>query len=518
MSEPLALFSSLGRAGDVLNALPLAKRYFDQTGRNPYFQTAAAYANLLDGVSYVEPVIYEGEFTNGILALYQACQLTSDIRVCQIYGFGLNPPQDCTSFARQSWVSAGADVPWGSLPLFLDRRNAYREALLVDPVVSMLHGNKLILVALNGQSSPFPYRGLVMRELKRRLGSGFHILDLCEIKASRFYDLLGLFDIAHCLVTIDTGHLHLAHASKVPVISFITRDPSGWHGSPWRPNHVGRWYYDEVPAHLDEIFSLNAVMDGKREWWKPKIIHTWSDWREGEVNPELQKRAQVAQESWQVEYNLGQCWIPCEHKRTAATRTGQDVCDPHPVAYVHDTIKNGMDQATKDSDIIVLSNADVGMTPGTTAKILEVVGRHGAAYSHRRDFKQIDKPFISESQVLKGDWYCGTDLVAFTVGWWKKHAHEYGDFLLGRERWDEILRQLIKFHSGGNLDGCVWHCWHESFWCGKLRDTLPGNVWNKRLAQKWFDETGFTPEDFRYFRTGEASHLHPRPQKANPYV
>lgn len=504
-----ALFCQLGRAGDVLNALPLAKRYFDQTGVKPYFQTATAYASILDGVSYVEPVIYPGEFTSGILALYQARQLTSDVRVCQIYGFGLNPPQDCTSFARQSWVSAGADVPWGLLPLVIDQRNDDREVQLAYDWIVPALGRKVVLVALNGQSSPFPYRGLVMQCLKDRLGDEFHVIDLCQIKAERFYDLLGLFDVAHCLVTVDTGHLHLAHASKVPVVSFVTRDPSPWHGSPWRPNHVGRYYYDEVRDKMDDI--LDDIVTANAPFCRPQIIHTWSDWREGEPDIELRKRAHVAQSSWLPEYATGY-WIPAEHLRTPTTRTGKDIGDPHPIAYAKDTIENGIKLATKDSDIICLTNADIGFSPGLTGHILEVVARKGAAFSHRRDFDKIDVPFLSESQVRKGRWYPGSDLFCFTVGWWKAHKAEYPDYLLGREFWDEALRQLIKYHGGGDLQACAWHCWHESFWCGDLRDKLPGNIHNKKLILEWFKETGFTHEDFRYFRTGEDSHLHPHPQ------
>lgn len=506
MTKPI--FVSLGRFGDVLNALTLAKRYFDQTGVRPYFQTAEAYASILEGVSYVDPVIYPGEFTSGILALYQARQLTADVRLCQIYGFGLNPPQDCTSFARQSWVSAGADVPWGSLPLVIDRRDARREALLIDPVLSVLRGRKLVLMALNGQSSPFPYRGLIRKTLSERLGDEYGLVDLSDIKASRFYDLLVLFDIAHCLVTVDTGHLHLAHASKVPVVSFVTRDPSPWHGSSWRPNHVGRYYYDEIPSMLPQI--LGDILGANDPWWRPKIIHTWSDWREGEPDLALRKRAHVAQSSWLPEYGTGH-WIPAEHLRTPETRTGKDIGDPHPVAYAKDTIENGVKLATKDTDIICLTNADIGFSPGLTGHILEKVLRHGAAFSHRRDFDKIDEPFLSESQVRKGRWYPGSDLFVFTVAWWEKHKDEYADYLLGREFWDEALRQLIKFHGGADLQCCAWHCWHESFWCGDLRQKLAGNIHNKKLILEWFKETGFTHEDFRYFRTGEESHLHPHP-------
>jgi hypothetical protein len=506
MTKPI--FVSLGRAGDVLNCLPLARLHFDQTGEKPYFHTASAYADLLDGVSYVDPVIYPGEFSSGILALYQARQLSEDIRLCQIYGFGLNPAQTCSSFARQSWLNAGAKVAWGTLPLVIDQRSPEKEAELINRCVDPTRAKKLVLVALNGQSSPFPYREMITRLLVNRLGSEFQVIDLSKIKADRFYDLLGLFDIAHCLVTIDTGHLHLAHASNVPVVSFITRDPTDWHGSPWRPNHVGRWYYDEVPNVLHRINY--AVWFGK-EIKQPKIIHAWCDWRDHKPGETL-SRMHVAQESWFREYANGY-WQPCEHKKTHGTRTGREIGDPHEVSFVKDTIDQAVSKASSDSDIICLTNSDVGFTPDITGHILEVVGRKGAAFSHRRDFPRIETPFISEAQVKLGRWYPGSDLFAFTVGWWKEHREEYGDYLMGREYFDEALRQLIKYHGGGNLPYCVWHESHESLWCGPERKTLPGNVYNRRLIERWFEETGFTHDDYQFFRCAEEHQVPPQTLK-----
>lgn len=502
MTKPI--FCSLGRCGDILNALPLSKLHFDQTGEKPYFQTASAYAYLLDGVSYVDPVIYPGEFSSGILALYQARQLSEDIRLCQIYGFGLNPAQTCSSFARQSWLNAGAKVAWGSLPLVIDQRNPAREAELIERYVDPTRADKPVLVALNGQSSPFPYREMVMKEFSGFFGPSSQVIDLSKIKADRFYDLLGLFDIAHCLVTIDTGHLHLAHASNVPVVSFITRDPSGWHGSPWRPNHVGRYYYDEIPQRMSSV--LRDVFLADDDSLSPKILHAWCDWRDHKPGETL-SRIHVAQESWFREYANGY-WQPCEHKKTAGTRTGREIGDPHEVSFVKDTIEQAVSKASSDSDIVCLTNSDVGFSPDVTGHILEVVGRKGAAFSHRRDFARIETPFISEAQVRTGRFYPGSDLFCFSVGWWKEHRDEYGDYLMAREFYDEALRQLIKYHGGGNLPYCVWHEAHESLWCGPERKTLPGNVYNRRLIERWFEETGFTHNDWQHFRCAEEHQIY----------
>lgn len=507
MNNQRKIFVQLGRAGDILNVLPLAHRAFKEDGVKPWFMVAEDYAGLLDGVTYVERVVYRGKFEQVILALHQARQLTPHIVLTQIYGWGIVNQQACTSFARESWWASGLQVPWGSLPLMIDNRNEAREAELVGRIVSRRREKRLVLVAAAGTSSPFPFGPLLLSELRARLGSRHEVVDLSEIKAHRFYDLLGLFDVAACLVTIDTGHLHLAHASKVPVVSLITRDPSKWHGSSWRPNHIGRFYYDEFPRCMDAV--VGKVVDAPLlRVIRPKIIHTWADWRDGDPSAELRGRSDVAQASWETEYSTG-AWIPCEMTKDEAKRSGKDIGDPHNVPYAHDVIEHAMKQVRRDADVICLTNADTGFSPGLTGIIMETIDRHGCAFSHRRDFDRIAAPFFSEAQVRRGKFYPGSDLFAFTAGWWKAHRHEYADFLMGREHWDEVFRQLVKYHGGVSLDCAAWHEWHRSFWCDEKRWTLPGNVHNANLKAEWFKETGFVPEDFRYFRVAEDGHLHP---------
>ncbi len=512
-NEPKArkIFVQLGRAGDILNVLPLAELAFVADGERPWFMVAAAYASLLDAAPYVEPVIYPGEFEEVIIALQQARRLTPAIVLTQIYGAGIKPRQLCTSFARESWWASGIRIPWGSLPLNL-WRNREREARLVNEVLGSDAWKRVILVAVDGTSSPFPYAKKVLSELPTFMLGDSIVINLGSVRAENFVDLLALYDRAALLITIDTGHLHLAHASTVPVIAFVTRDPSPWHGSPWRPNQVRRFYYDEMPAcwskFLYEVLNYSAGTPRRR----PKIIHVWSDWRTGDPSVELRGRTEVAHGSWEVEYATGQ-WLPAEMPRSAAKRDGTILGDPHNVSFVHDVVEFAAARAESGNDIICLTNADTGFTPGLTAQILEVVERSGAAFSHRRDFGRIEVAPFSEAQVVRGDWYPGTDLFVFTLAWWRQHKDEYGDFVMGREFWDETLRQLIKYHQGGALLTACWHEWHVSFWCDANRDTLPGNVHNRALRAKWFEATGFVPEDFRYFRTVEEGAIHPPPLK-----
>ena len=517
--KPPRIFVQLGRLGDILNILPLVKRYHDQTGEVPILQVAAEFMTVLEGVSYCRALPWFGPWDYPLAAMREASKVSLDITLCQIHGAGLSAPRRADSFAREAWLSAGADVPWGSLPLVFDRRDYQREADLVSACsdAPMTPPRKLVLFAGSGKSSPFPFSKWLTKILPNMLGQEYRVLDLSNIHAHRFYDLLGLFDRAHCLISIDTAHQHLAAAvPSLPVIALVTRDPCAWHGSPWRPQQVARFAYDEFPKAFDSL--AEAVQTARS--LQPTIVHAWCDWRDKPPGPDALRRAAVAQASWQIEYATGR-WLPCEMKQEDTARTGQVLGDPHPVPFIHDVMNFGMNKLIArgyghPNDIICFSNADVGFTPGLTGRIFEEVGRHGAIWTHRRDFNRIDKPFISEAQVKAGEWYPGTDLIACTVKWWMDHRHELGDFVAGREAWDEVFRQLIKYHGGGYIEHACWHEWHESFWCGEGRWQMPGNVHNYKLRDEWFARTGFVQEDFRYFRVVEGGENHPKPYPNEP--
>lgn len=501
-------FLQLGRVGDILNVLPLAKQYRDDTGITPLFMVAAEFAHVLDGVSYVTPFLYFGPWTSPLLAMFQARKLTDDIVLCQIHGDDLSNPRRTTSFAREAWLSAGAAAPWGSLPLEIDQRDRDREAALIERHVGKLGDRRLVLFAGKGNSSPFPFAKPLLELLRTSLGERFIVLDLGEVQAHRFFDLLGLFEKASCLVAIDTAHQHLAAACPdLPVVALCTRDPSSWHGSPWRKEHVARFFYDEFPAANQQlIWAVTRAVTGV---YHRRIVHVWADWRT-ERSIESARRAAVAQASWETEYATGR-WTPAQVLHTEGDRDGTGIGDPHNVNYAHDTIKAALKYATHPKDIIALTNADIGFFPGLTGKIIETVTRCGAAYTHRRDYDYIESPFTSEAAAARGKFYPGTDAFFFTVEWWAKHQHEYGDFLMGREHWDEVLRQLVKYHGGREIEGAVWHEWHESFWSGAGREKMPGNLHNLRLKEQWFEKTGLQPEDFRWWQTSKEQVAHPQP-------
>lgn len=496
--RPLIL--QLGRAGDIFNSLPLAEQMFRQTGERPLYMVAKAFAGILDGVSYVEPVIYDGPFEELIMATFQARQLTTNIRVGQIYGKGLCNRETCTSFTRESWASAGAWAPWGSFPLTIDRRDADREAQLIrrcnlDP------SKKLVLLALDGISSPFPYGRQVREHLERELPAGFQVLDMTPIKVNRLYDLLGLYDRAHCLVTIDTGTLHLAHATpELPVVSLINPYPSDWHASAWRPSHVARIFYSEVPAAILAGKILERVMNARDPRTLPRIVHTWADFRKDE-KPDHANLARMrnARDSWDQEAALAPAsWLRVEFPMGLA-RTSLEVGDTRPVPFIADVVNHAVPYCRKDSDIICWTNSDVSFAPGLTGQVLEKCERYGAAYTHRWDFAKLEKPFVSEAGVRRGKWYPGSDAFFFTLAWWKANGHDFPDMIMGREHNDEVFRSLMKLTAGVEceIEAAIYHEKHTSFWDAEANfKTNAGNNWNRALAKEWYDRHGLKFNDF----------------------
>ena len=489
------IFVQLGRAGDILNVLPLAKKSFDETLERPWFMVAKEFADLLEGFTYVEPVIYDGDFTALPQALFQARKMTDNLVCPQIYGVGVIARQTATSFAKESWDHANAGIPWGSLPLVVDNRNPQREAVLANSVFPYDPNREgVVVVALKGVSAPFPYG----QKLLEALRANFKVLDVSNVRAERMYDMLGIIDHAACFIVIDTGLKHLAHASKTPVIALTTQYPSKWHGSPWRKGYVDEFYYDEFAQPEAFTRIIGSVLDAKLRVKPPRIFHVWSDFTDT-MDEDTRRRHTLAVQSWNLEHRNGRWFNFPVHQTDADSRIKGD---PRPVPFLKDLLDRVFDEDPDDRDIIAFTNCDVLFAPGITGRILHEVSRRGCAHTHRWDFAKLGHVFHQDSMVRRGKWYAGSDAFFMSVGWWKEHRDEFPDMLIAREHVDEVLRQLMKLHGGQEIEAAIYHERHESFWeCSENCKENPGNLYNKRLAQKWFKDHGLAERDWIWWDT-----------------
>lgn len=273
-----AVFACLGRAGDLIILLPAFMEYKRRTGVNPIVYVSKDYANVLDGVSYVDREVVNDDWYNGMPAARRMAEekyggaivlpwwhdpesakdILMDIhdhgaRVLQSHGkmWGVNCA-DNPDFGTSMWRRAGfTREEMISLPLVFDRRNPAREQVLFN-----LHihdkTKPLLLYNFAGISSPFGYSSDVFRVMQP-FRPHFNMLDLGPIRAARIYDLLAFYDKAVGLITIDTATAHLAPASKVPTLWLTVPN---WGKSIPRGNVALHIQYDEVPKRLQEIHAL----------------------------------------------------------------------------------------------------------------------------------------------------------------------------------------------------------------------------------------------------------------------
>lgn len=246
----------LGRYGDLLNILPVAKHIADQEGGKVAVMVQRDYVDLMDAVSYVETVPWE----RGFMSVEEAAAtLKGKYRRIIISRLpAKHAPQErlCESYNRESWRIAGYIQHWNQLPLVLDRRNREREAQLI--AAYGLADKRFILVNPVGYSSPFRNEDELFGEIHGKWATKVQVVDMRQIRAQRFHDLLGLMEQAVGLVTVDTATLHLAAAGNVRTIGLISDYGGPWFGTTPRFELALSMRYGEFAQRKEEIHAVIA--------------------------------------------------------------------------------------------------------------------------------------------------------------------------------------------------------------------------------------------------------------------
>lgn len=482
------MYQLLGRLGDICTLLPALKAQHDATGLTPKLVVSAPFASLLDGVSYVEPVVFPHAFdmVNEAQAFAQRLHRDHEFINCTVYGKSFHRPSEMWSFDREVWHRSGEPTPPGRLPLVFNCRNSAREEELFKRVITN-PDKPFILAALKGTSSPFVgWRHLLHILGKYATPEGIQVVDISNVVAERPFDLLGLYDRAEALVATDSFPLHLAAASRVPTLALVTDGPTPWHTSSWRPHHLWRYYYSDM-QHIDRVTrAMSGLFSCKLA---PRIQFVTSSTPTPDSS--TARRLHLAQRSRKEEMDATGRWNEAEF---VPQRDGTSV-GAKPLPFVRDMIQSAADRLRDLDDIICIANADIGVTAGVTGLILMGCQRYGAVFAHRWDFHKVGRTNLTEADVSKGHWYPGSDLFAFTLRWWSQHGHLMPDMLLGREGWDMVMRNLIKKTKGTEIHQAIWHEKHPSLW--EQQPQLSGNHYNRRLAQHWLAIHGGHPNDWQ---------------------
>lgn len=477
------LYITLGKTGDILSLLPLL--HLDaQSGNRSSLMVAKGYASILEGCSYLDPVIFNGEPHELERAHTEAVATGMEVVCCQVNG----PPDQVAalsykprgldhatteSFQKEAWKLAGRLGDWRNQPpLVFDRRSPEREAELLK---FWPKNKKVILVSCAGSTSPFPYKDLLFELLRLKFGKGYQIVDLGKFQAERFYDLLALFERSHCLVTDDSAPLHLAYACPtLPVVALVNDRPLLWNGSCWRPNHIAHIRYRDFPKLAIGMLSHIAAIEGigcrfRKHGQTPQIIHAWSAY---ESSPDTEDRRQHAAESWAAEYSLYGRWVctPIEVGAIGQDSAHSELRDSKRFPYVHDVLRLACLRAN-DDDLICLTRCDTAFKPNITDDLLAAA----PCFAHR----WLTPPDTAHP---------ATDLFCFTKRWWREHQGEYpASMVLGLDHhWHRILMELVKKHGGKELRDFIYRAHAKP--TARFGAVPKYIALNERLSRAWLDQ------------------------------
>lgn len=275
-----------GAYGDLCAMLPLFHSEFERTGQKTLVIVKKSYASIFDGVSYCEPIEYGGLAHEELMPTVRLVsgRFFGDAKVHllnPVQWTHAGPTRNTSSFITEMWANLGRLDEWDKHPLVFDRRSPERESALLSRVDD---GRPMVLVATKGKSAPFEHAEMMLEFLKDEI-STCNIVDLSTIQCEQVYDLLGLFDKAACLVSIDTMHIHLSRASKVPVVAWVQDKPNMWKGSPWRPRHIFHGRYSEFPTRANEM--LVAIQRTLGTWNPSPAIVTINGFFHDSYNPSI---------------------------------------------------------------------------------------------------------------------------------------------------------------------------------------------------------------------------------------
>lgn len=261
----------LGKTGDIIQTLPALKLLKDSTGVNLVVLVSNEYQRVFDGVSYVDAISGNWHWIDGLPAARDyATQNFGGGIIAQWWnindGDGFKSDKNGIVINHRGrrrlvadahcgasmWRRLGVDYETNKkLPVIFDRRDYAREEQLVQKVAGR-SAKPILLFNLQAGAAPFPAVPEVMAALQDHLHK-FNVIDLSQVYAERIYDLLGLFDRAIGLITVDTATLHLAGAGNVPYIA-LTND--GWSRACPRGKCLLEIPYSQVIKRVDEIARL----------------------------------------------------------------------------------------------------------------------------------------------------------------------------------------------------------------------------------------------------------------------
>lgn len=226
----------------MVSVLPCLHADFLETGIKPHLIISTKYANVVEGLDYLEPVIYPGSWEDVAGAMQSAKRRYKEVLCPQMHTKDYVPRRMFPSFQLDQWDRCGRLHQWGLLPLVMPRHG------------ETIQG-KYILLGDHSESSPF----LQIEDLHASLVKEFpshRIVRLSSVRLPLLADLLALYDAADLIITIDTLHSHLTLATATPVIVLATEKPSRWHGTAYHPRMAAHIRYGDYEIKKDQLLHV----------------------------------------------------------------------------------------------------------------------------------------------------------------------------------------------------------------------------------------------------------------------
>src|SRR5687768_18267610 len=111
----------LAKTGDILSSLAILYHEHIRTSEKQSLVVSKDYAHVVDGVDYVQPVIWDGDWKDFGGAYAFAKKQFQKVMPLSTYGKDITIQHKSPSWQLDQWLRSGIDAPFDDLKLVLPR-------------------------------------------------------------------------------------------------------------------------------------------------------------------------------------------------------------------------------------------------------------------------------------------------------------------------------------------------------------------------------------------------------------
>lgn len=231
-----------GKAGDLLAIAPILHEGFRLSGQPQNLIVSREYASVVEGLDYVTPIVFDGNWMDFLGALKFAKHHFDRVEVPMTHGNTLTVKRKCPSVFFEQWERVGYLDKWDTLPLVLPRTS---KTTLSGPT---------IFYADHSQSSPFFYANDLYNLIQETFPT-HQVMRASGMRLKNLRDFLPIMDSCSLIVSVETSFLHLAKACETPIIAMVASEPDPWRGSPYSKRFAFHCRYGDFMARKGELVA-----------------------------------------------------------------------------------------------------------------------------------------------------------------------------------------------------------------------------------------------------------------------